>query len=60
MIGTLWQNIHTQNIAKILSEPSPGLFELMYENREGLPEYYQTSHNWQLRDLHKHWRELDV
>ena len=43
MIGSMWENMHTKRIAKVLSEPISGVFELMYEDREGQPEYYQTS-----------------
>lgn len=60
MIGSMWENMHTKRIAKVLSEPISGVFELMYEDREGQPEYYQTSHRWALHELHRHWRKLDA
>ena len=60
MIGTTWKNKHTQRIAKILSEPLDGVFELMYEDREGQPEFYQTPHRWAIRELQRHWRRIDV
>jgi hypothetical protein len=58
MIGTRWQNNYTKQIAKILSEPTTGVFELIYEEREGLPEYYQNSHRWAVRELTRHWRKI--
>ena len=58
MIGTKWQNNHTKLIAKILSEPTVGVFELLYEKSEGLPEWYQNSHRWAAHELHRHWRKI--
>lgn len=60
MIGSMWENVHTKRIAKVLSEPISGVFELLYEDREGQPEYYQNSHRWALHELHRHWRKLDA
>ena len=37
MIGSMWENMHTKRIAKVLSEPISGVFELMYEDRERQP-----------------------